>query len=117
MKQIPLAALPSQTLTVVLAGQTCQIAVYQKQPIVDSNGVAAGLFFDLTSNGTSITRAVKCLDRARLLLDRTYLGFVGDFMLLDTEGSGPPNFTGSPPAYTGLGSRFVLLYLEASDLV
>jgi len=50
------------------------------------------------------------------LLDRTYLGVVGDFMFLDTQGSGPPTFNGSPPYYTGLGTQFLLLYLEASDL-
>lgn len=117
MKQIQLSAVPSQTINVVLAGQSCQIAVYQKTPVVDVYGVAAGLFFDLVVNNVPITTGVKCLDRARLLLDRTYLGVVGDFMFLDVNGTGPPDFTGSPPDYTGLGSRFLLLYLEASDLV
>jgi hypothetical protein len=116
MKQIQLSAVPSQTFTVVLAGQSCQIAVYQKQPIVDEYGVAAGLFFDLIVNGTPILNTVRCLDRTRLLLDRNYLGVVGDFMFLDTQGSGPPTFNGSPPYYTGLGTQFLLLYLEASDL-
>lgn len=116
MQQIQLSAVPSQTLSVVLAGQNCQINVYQKQPIVDEYGVAAGLFLDLTVNGTPILNTVRCLDRTRLLLDRTYLGVVGDFMFLDTQGLGPPTFTGSPPYYTGLGSQFLLLYLEASDL-
>lgn len=116
MRQIQLNAVPSQTLNIVLGGQNCQIAVYQKQPVVDEYGVAAGLFFDLTVGGVPITTAVRCLDRTRLLLDRTYLGVVGDFMFLDTQGSGPPTFDGSPPYYTGLGARFSLIYLEASDL-
>jgi hypothetical protein len=116
MKQIPLSAVPSQTLNITLGGQNCQIAVYQKQPIVDAYGVAAGLFFDIAVNNVPIANAVKCLDRAQLLLDRTYLGVVGDFMFLDTSGTGPPDFTGSPPYYTGLGTRFLLLYLEAADL-
>jgi hypothetical protein len=117
MKQINLSAVPSQTVNVVLAGQNCQIAIYQKQPVVDVYGVAAGLFLDLVVNNVPITTGVKCLDRARLLLDRQYLGVVGDFMFLDTTGTGPPDFMGSPPDYTGLGSRFLLIYLEASDIV
>jgi hypothetical protein len=116
MQQIQLSAVPSQTLSVVLAGQNCQITLSQKQPIVDEYGVAAGLFLDLVVNGTPILTGVRCLDRTRLLLDRTYLGVVGDFMFLDTQGSGPPTFDGSPPYYTGLGVQFLLLYLEASDL-
>jgi hypothetical protein len=119
MLQVPLSAVPSQTVSIVLDGQSCQIAVYQKQPIVDEYGVAAGLFFDLIVGGVPITNSVRCLDRTPLLLDRQYLGFIGDFWFADTlatEG-GPPTFNGSPPYYTGLGAQFVLLYLEAADLV
>lgn len=118
MLQIPLSAVPSQTLSIVLDGQSCQIAVYQKQPIIDEYGVAAGLFFDLIVGNVPIINTARCLDRTRILLDRQYLGFVGDFMFLDTTatGGGPPVFNGAPPYYTGLNSQFVLLYLEASDL-
>lgn len=118
MLQVPLNPVPSQTLSITLGGQNCQIAVYQKQPYVDAYGVAAGLFFDLTVNGVPIVNTELCLDRTELLLDRRYLGVEGEFMFLDTlatEG-GPPTFNGSPPYYTGLGSQFVLLYLEAADL-
>lgn len=100
MLQMPLAAVPSQTLNVVLAGQNCQIAMYQK---------TTGVYMDLTVNGTSVTRAVRCIEGARLLLDREYLGFIGDFSVIDTRGNSDPDFT-------GLGSRWQLLYIEASDL-
>jgi hypothetical protein len=115
---VPLNAVPSQTLTISLDGQSCQIAVYQKQPIVDEYGVAAGLFFDLIVGGVPITNTVRCLDRTPLLLDRRYLGFAGDFWFVDTTATegGPPTFNGAPPYYTGLGAQFVLLYLEAADL-
>jgi hypothetical protein len=119
MLQIPLSAVPSQTLSIVLDGQSCQIAVYQKQPITDEYGVAAGLFFDLLVGGVPIINTARCLDRTPLLQDRQYLGVVGEFMFLDTlatEG-GPPTFNGAPPYYTGLGTQFVLLYLEEADLV
>jgi hypothetical protein len=118
MQQIPLSAAPSQTLSIVLAGQSCQIAVYQKQPIVDEYGVAAGLFFDLIVGGVPIANGVRAYDRMPLLLDRQYLGFSGDFWFVDTlaTNGGPPTFNGAPPFYTGLGTQFVLLYLSAADL-
>ena len=118
MLQIALNAVPSQTLNVTLDGQQCQIAVYQEQPIVDEYGVAAGLFFDLIVGGVPIVNTVRCLDRTPLLQDRQYLGVAGEFMFLDTLATqgGPPTFNGAPPYYSGLGSQFVLLYLEESDL-
>ena len=118
MLQIPLSAVPSQTLSIVLDGQSCQLAVYQKQPITDEYGVAAGLFFDLTVGGVAIINTARCLDRTPILQDRQYLGVSGEFMFLDTlatEG-GPPTFNGAPPYYTGLGAQFLLLYLSAADL-
>ena len=118
MLQIPLNAVASQTLTISLDGQNCQIAVYQKQPIVDEYGVAAGLFFDLTVGSVPIINTARCLDRCPLLQDRQYLGVVGEFMFMDTlaTNGGPPTFNGQPPYFTGLNSQFVLLYLEAADL-
>ena len=41
-----------------------------------------------------------------------YLGFSGDFVFFDTQGGNDPQ----DPIYTGLGSRFVLVYLTPSDL-
>ena len=118
MLQIPLSAVPSQTLSIVLDGQSCQIAVYQKQPITDEYGVAAGLFFDLIVGGVPVINTARCLDRTPILQDRQYLGVSGEFMFLDTlaTAGGPPTFNGQPPYYKGLGSQFVLLYLEAADL-
>jgi hypothetical protein len=122
MLQIPLSAVPSQTLNIVLDGQSCQIAVYQKQPIVDEYGVAAGLFFDLIANNTPIINTARCLDRTPILQDKLYLsqpiGLTGEFMFLDTTtaNAGPPTFAGLPPYYTGLNAQFVLLYLTGADL-
>lgn len=118
MLQIPISAVPSQTLTVVVDGLSCQIALYQKQPIVDEYAVAAGLFFDLIAGGVPIINTARCLDRTPILQDRRYLGVPGEFMFLDTTATegGPPTFNGAPPYYTGLGTQFVLLYLEAADL-
>jgi hypothetical protein len=118
MLQIPVSAVASQTLSIVLDGQSCQIAIYQKQPIVDEYGVAAGLFFDLIVGGVAVVNTRRCLDRTPILQDAQYFGVVGEFMFLDTSATqgGPPTFNGAPPYYTGLGTQFVLLYLEAADL-
>ena len=118
MLQIPISAVPSQTLSIVLDGQSCQLALYQKQPIVDEYGVAAGLFFDLVVGNVPIITAARCLDRTPILQDRQYLGVLGEFMFLDTlaTAGGPPTFNGGPPYYTGLGDQFVLLYLAPADL-
>lgn len=99
MQTIPLSAIPSQSLSVVLAQQNCQINVYQK---------TTGLYFDLTVNGAAIVSTVICRNVARLVR-KDYTGFVGDFSFVDMQGMQDPD-------YTGLGSRYFLLYLEATDL-
>ncbi|OZI59948.1 phage baseplate plug family protein [Bordetella genomosp. 11] len=99
MMIIPLQAVPSQALSVVLGGQNCQINVYQK---------STGLFLDLYVNNAPIITAALCLDRVRLVRT-TYQGFIGDLAVADTLST-------SDPSYEGLGTRFQLLYLESTDL-
>lgn len=99
MLTIPIQATPAQSLSTVLGGQNCQVNIYQK---------STGMFLDLSVSNSPIISATICLDRVRMVRE-TYLGFVGDLVFVDTQGT-------SDPVYTGLGARFVLLYLEASDL-
>lgn len=99
MQIIPLTAVPSQTLKTVLAQQNCVINVYQK---------STGLYLDLALEGTTILSGVLCRDRVRCVR-QAYLGFVGDLAFMDTQGA-------EDASYQGLGSRWVLMYLEASDL-
>jgi len=96
---IPIVTLPNQQLQVQLAGQGCNINIYQ---------TSYGLFLDLYSNGVLIVAGVLCKNLT-LLVRNAYLGFTGDIGFLDTQGT-------SDPDYTGLGSRFQLLYLTSSDL-
>lgn len=114
MMNVPLSAVPSQTLQIVLDGQNCQISVYTKNGYDFSDPTlstaAPYICFDLTANGETITTTQNCLDGARLLLNRQYFGFVGDFVFIDTQGD-------EDPQYAGLGTRWLLLYLEAADLV
>lgn len=95
---IPINDKFSQTISVVLSNQSCQINIYQK---------ATGLFCDLYVNSVLIIGGVIC-ENMNVIVRDTYLGFVGDLMFYDTQGKDDPS---SP----GLGTRFVLLYLEASN--
>lgn len=99
MLQIPISAVPSQSLSVQLAGQQCQINVYQK---------STGVFMDLLVDNAPIVTTMLCQDRVKLVRHQ-HLGFVGDLAFVDTQGA-------QDPEYTGFGSRYLLIYLEASEL-
>lgn len=100
MQIIPTQAVPNQAITVTLAEQSCQINVYQK---------LYGLFVDLYVLDTLIVAGAPALNLNRIVRS-TYLGFVGDLIFIDTQGADDPSFT-------GLGTRFHLAYLEASELI
>lgn len=99
MNVIPLMAVPSQTVSPSLNGQAVQLNIYQK---------STGLYCDVLVSGSPIIYGVICRNLNRIVRD-LYLGFSGDLMFLDQEGSSDPN-------YTGLGTRWVLMYLASSDL-
>lgn len=98
MQQIALQPVPSQQLQIVLAGQNCQIAVYQKN---------RGIFVDVNVNGADISTGIIARD-AVPLVPTTYLGFVGNLLFTDTQGT-------DDPSYEGLGSRFQLIYITAAE--
>jgi len=113
MQQIPTSPVPSQTLQGVFGGQNCVISLYTRDGY-DMGDATLGtpskiLLFDLPVNGVVITTAALCLNIKRLLINRQYLGVIGDFMFVDTQGK-------NDPQYSGLGSRYQLLYIEQSDL-
>ena len=96
---VPLSAVKSQTVTVTLGGQVVQIDVYQK---------AFGLFANVYVSNVLIIGGTICQNLNRLVRS-TYLGFIGDLMFIDNQGT-------SDPTYDELGTRYSLMYLEASDL-
>lgn len=100
MQIIPLQAVQNQALQVQLAGQPCQINIYQLAP---------GLFADLYVAGALIIGGVIC-ENVNRIVRSAYLGFVGDLIFIDTQGS-------TDPIYTGLGARYQLAYLSTDDLV
>lgn len=107
---IPISPVPYQILTVLLAPpgassqQRTTLNIYDK-------GDPYGMFMDVYLNNTLVIGGVQCLNANRIIRS-TYLGYDGDFAFFDTQptlAGGDPIF--SDPAYTGLGTRFVLAYL------
>jgi len=93
IQTIPINAVPSQSFTVQLGGQNCDINIYQKN---------TGLFFDMVVNDTPCVNTVICLNLVGLVRE-AYYGFIGQLAFVDTKGT-------SDPEYSGLGTRYVLVY-------
>lgn len=99
MLLIPLQAVPNQTLGVALSNQNVRLTIYTRN---------SDLFMDVFVDTTAIIRGIICQNKNRIVRD-LYLGFQGDFAFFDTQGD-------TDPVYTGLASRYALIYLEPSDL-
>lgn len=99
MNVVPLQAVPSQSLTTTLSGQNTQINVYQK---------FFGVFVDLYVNNALIIGGCIAQNLNRIVRS-VYLGFQGDICFFDTQGS-------TDPVYTGLGTRYQLIYLTSAEL-
>lgn len=100
MQIIPIQAVPKQSVKAHLGNQSCKIVIHQN---------LYGLFLDLYVNEALLVAGVICQDRNRLVRS-AYLGFAGDLMFEDLRGT-------DDPTADGLGSRFQLVYLDASELV
>lgn len=98
MQIVPLSAVPSQQVAILLNGQSCNIYVKTTR---------YGMYLDLYVSGILVLAGVPCQNLNRIVRS-AYLGFVGDLAFYDTQGT-------LDPSYDGLGSRYVLLYLEPSD--
>lgn len=101
MLLVPLQALPNQQVQVQLDGQACTLVVQQ---------LAYGLFMSVSVGASVIISNVICENLNRIVRS-VYLGFVGDFVFVDTQGATDPVYTGFGP-----GARYQLIYLEESDL-
>jgi hypothetical protein len=97
---VPLQPLASQVVQVMLGGQACTIGVYSK---------GGSMFADITVAGAPLRTCQLCLNGV-LLVRFNYLGFVGDLVFVDLQGN-------TDPLYTGLGTRYVLVYLAPADYV
>jgi len=99
MLVIPTVATPNQSLNVVLGIQAARIDAWQTD---------FGMFLSLFVDGEAVVTSVICEDRNRIVRD-AYHGFVGDLAFIDTQGT-------DDPVYTGLNSRWFLVYVEPADL-
>lgn len=111
MQTIQLQPIRSQTVSVQLAGQPCQIAIFAKESLFDPIYAPSGsttVFCTLSLNNAVVIASVPCWQANRIVRD-VYLGFAGDLAIYDTQG-------GADPEWTGLGSRWVLVYLSVADL-
>lgn len=95
MIKIPLIATPSQSLTVTLGNQQCEIQIAQKY--------AGGVFLSMQVDGVSVVNSKLCRDRVNVVR-AGYLPFVGALSFVDTQGV-------SDPDYTWFGSRYQLAYI------
>ena len=137
MLTVPLLPRPSQTLSIALDGQACQINVYllgtalgSTEALPDASSIdvtadtteftadidstVAGatsqqLYMDLNVDGVQVISCRPLVIDIPQLANAQYYGVTGDFTMVDTQGN-------SQALYTGLGSRWQLLYLEAADL-
>lgn len=94
---IPLKAIPSQSVNVILAGQPCSIGLRQ---------IGGRQYLSLSLNGTVICRNVLMVNRSAIVR-AAYTGFVGDLAAVDTT---PAD---EAPEYTGWGTRWVLAFNDA----
>jgi|ERR1019366_5071051 hypothetical protein len=100
MQSISLQAVPNQTLTILLATQLTKLRIYT---LLDGN-----LYMDVEVNAEAVVTGVLCRNSTVIVRD-AYHGFIGDLSFVDTQGN-------NDPVYSGLGSRYQLMYLSASDV-
>lgn len=100
---VPVQAVPSQQVQCQLGGQACTFNIYQQ---------AYGLYIDVYVGQTLIIAGVIAENLNRIVRS-LYLGFSGDLTFWDTQAT--VNADGLNPVYTGLGTRFLLVYIEQSE--
>jgi hypothetical protein len=108
MQIIPIQDVFSQEIPAVqLDGQNTQINLYQK----NNNH----LYCDVYVNNAPIVTGVICRNMTRIVRS-SYLGFSGDLMFLDQQGTFAQPSTGLDPSSPGLGARYLLCYLTPTDI-
>lgn len=98
MQEVPIQAIASQIVSVVLAGQNVKITIYQKDQ---------GVFADVNSDSVDVGLGTIARNAVPLIC-RDYAGFSGNLMFLDLQGDLDPD-------YTGFGDRYRLVYLTADE--
>lgn len=99
---VPLQPIPNQTLQVQLNNQPCTIDVFQ---------TPYGVFMNLQVSNEAIINGVLCENMNRIVRS-TYLGFSGDFVFFDQQGTDDPFYAG----FGDSAARFQLVYLFPADI-
>lgn len=100
MITVSLEAVKEQTVNVALNQQQCSIRLVQRE---------SAIYMDLSVNNVPLIQGVPCL-YANRMVRYSYLGFSGDLVFLDTQGT-------SDPEYSNLGGRYKLFYMTEAELV
>ncbi len=98
--EVPLRPIPAQAVGVILGDQ---------QAILTLRQLASGLYINVAIENLEIVGLVICQNMNRIVRD-AYLGFEGDLAFYDTSDAR------EDPYFTGLGSRFQLLYFDSAAL-
>lgn len=93
INEIPLRAVPAQTVQVTLAGQP--VTLYLRQ-------LGGRQYLSASWSGEVLCDTVLMVNRSAIIR-AAYTGFVGDIAVYDTQGDDAPD-------YTGWGSRWQLLF-------
>jgi hypothetical protein len=99
MQTISAQAVPNQQLQCQLGTQAVTLNIYQTN---------FALHMDVLVGAVAIIKGAICENLNRIIRD-AYLGFAGDFVWFDTLGT-------ANPVYTGIGTRYQLVYLSPTDL-
>ena len=98
MEQIPLQAIPSQEVQVILDGQNCTLSVYWRW---------GHLYADLLVDSEPVFQGAICQNLQWVNQSPTAL-FSGGLVFVDALGD-------EAPRWDGLGTRWALLYLDADE--
>ncbi|MEG2172380.1 MAG: hypothetical protein RRY29_03870 [Desulfovibrionaceae bacterium] len=96
MIEIPLIAVPSQSLQILLDGQECTISVYQRN---------ARLYMDMDVGDVRVVTGAICLDGVNVVWHAQVV-FTGSLHFVDTQGR-------EAPQWAGLGSRWRMIFINA----
>ena len=93
--EVPLSALPSQELSLVLSNQDVTVRVLTRGDY---------LYLDDLKDGSAVIQG-QLIVTGQNLLPSGLADFIGNFQMVDINGN-------SDPVYTGLGTQYRLLYSD-----
>jgi hypothetical protein len=99
MQIVPISDVPSQILSVSLNGQSCRLRIFTRR---------SSIYMDIFVNDVLLVAGARCRNFVPIARD-VYLGFSGELVFRDLQGT-------TDPASPGLNTRYQLVYLSADDM-